>query len=170
MSASDPKETLTLLLSATGERLRSASGSVPRSRTQRELSLNLTARWVDVEKRLGWVGPASQQEAVIERYQYEMDGPKAFQPSGPYSPVQQHDKQKEIRDLGVKIEHHRRIVSSIGALIHSFAARILQERKFSTTSRDIFLIYQEKIDNVIAEKAESAFVKLAYAFESTSET
>ncbi len=38
-SAPDPKETLTLLLSATGERPGFASGSVPRSRTQRDLSL-----------------------------------------------------------------------------------------------------------------------------------
>ena len=35
----DPKETLTLLLSATDEHLGFASGSVPRSRTQRNLSL-----------------------------------------------------------------------------------------------------------------------------------
>ncbi len=38
-SEPDPKETLTLLLSATGEHLGSASGSVPRNRTQRDPSL-----------------------------------------------------------------------------------------------------------------------------------
>ena len=37
-AAHDPKETLTLLLPATGEHLEFASGSVPRNRTQQDLS------------------------------------------------------------------------------------------------------------------------------------
>jgi hypothetical protein len=90
---------------------------------------------------------------------------KAFQPSGTYNLLQLTQQQQKLSELSFAFTQHVAILTRIKAMIQSFGWRTLVASRFSETSGDIFRDFQQKVDGILSERAETAFVKLPHIFE-----
>jgi hypothetical protein len=134
--------------------------------------LGLTARWIDIKEKKAYFAGVTVHETILESWKEELEVVKRFVPSGDWAAVHFQSQQDKVTTITHKMLHARKVVSAVRGQIQEFATRVYHEGLFSQQAEAIFSKYQDDVDALLADKAQTAFVRLPQAFErlSTGET
>lgn len=127
--------------------------------------MDTTGRPYDKTTRIGYWGSISTQEAAIEATLAEMEVVKSFRPSGEYSALQFYNQQQQIQTLANKLSLYRKIRSRVIAIIQVSATNVYYEKLFSQKAGDIFTLFSEKINNLLATSTGEVLAMLPSVFE-----
>lgn len=136
-------------------------------RTDTEVGKNyaqLMGRW-NGKDASGIFGAAGALRAVLESFQTLIEAQKEYKPSGTYAHAHHINRMEQLTSYLGQTAPIEKIFSSLRAYLHLFASRVINEAKFSETSRSIFEKYQLEIDSLLAATASDAFAKLPQVFE-----
>jgi len=112
--------------------------------------MGITGRWTDVQKREGFWGPLSQQEATIEAQKARLASLRVPDTSGEWANVTVHNVTKQMQEATNTLSRLGGIRSRVLAILHEFVSEVYYEKLFEKLSESIFERYKADIDEKVA--------------------
>lgn len=123
--------------------------------SSQELSLKyvgLTGRWVDKTKGEAYWGPLAQIEAYIETEKVRLQAMRIPNVSGDYASITINNVTNAMSSITQCIAKVSGIKSRVLARLHQFITEVYYERMFDNLAENIFEVFKNDTDAVIAEK------------------
>lgn len=131
--------------------------------------MNITGRWTDKEKGLGYWFPLSQVEAKINIETEKLKQLTIPDTSAETALVITNKIQTSLENTSIRIAKLGGIKSRVISLVHDFATNVYYERTFDNLAESIFESYKEDIDLLIAENSDDILQQIPSVIARLSE-
>lgn len=122
--------------------------------------MGITGRWENYEKKEGYWGPLSQQEATIEAYKSQLASMRTPDASGDYASIAITGVTQSMNGITNFISRLSGIRSKVLGRLHAFVAEVYYEKQFESLAESIFERWQGDIDLLIAEHCGPVLEKI----------
>jgi hypothetical protein len=122
--------------------------------------MNLTGRWIDVDKNTAYWGPLAQQEASINAEKAKLVSLRLPDVGGDYANLALHNVTVSMTKSTNAISRISAIRSRVLALLHNVISEIYYEKEFDNLSESIFERYRNEVDILISEHCGDVLEKI----------
>jgi hypothetical protein len=132
--------------------------------------MTLTGRWINHEKRQGYWGPLSMQEAGIRVQQAKLVALRIPDISGEWGGMAINKITQQLNDTSLVIQSLSGVRSRVLAQLHGFVSAVYYEKQFNALAESIFEKYQQDVDTLIAKEAGDVVSKIPAVMNRQSES
>lgn len=113
--------------------------------------MNITGRWIDIEKQTGYWGPLAQLEAAMDAEKAKLASLRTPDSSGDWAGAAIVNVTKAMTACTNNISRLSGIRTKVLAQLHSFVSEVYYEKEFDSLSESIFERYKSDVDSLIGE-------------------
>ena len=122
--------------------------------------MGITGRWTDYEKKQGYWGPLSQQEATIEAYKNQLASMRTPDAGGDYANLAITGVTNSMTAITSAVSRLSAIRSKVLGHLHSFVSEVYYEKQFESLAESIFDRYKGHVDTLISEHCGAVLEKI----------
>jgi hypothetical protein len=131
--------------------------------------MGITGRWTDYEKKEGYWGPLSQQEATIEAHKRQLASMRTPDAGGNYASVAIRQVTQSMSSITGVIARLSGIRSKVLGRLHVFVTEVYYEKQFESLAESIFEQWQGGVDLLIAAHCGAVLEKIPSVMSRLSE-
>lgn len=131
--------------------------------------MDLTGRWTDREKKIGYWGPLAQQEATIDAERAKLASMRTPDSSSQFASVAIGNVTTAMSQCAVTIARLSGIRTRVLGLLHTFVSEVYYEKEFESLSESIFERFKEEVDSMISEHCGEVLEKIPSVMDRLAE-